>query len=357
MSEPRMPHYGKEDLGNIVCYGQYGKNNVRLLRCRTCRHRFSERHNTVFFGLHTDEKTAKKIFRSLAECNGIRATARIVGVDKMTVQRIFTKAGMHCERVLNQLMKDLHIEECQLDELWSFIKKQKHLSVLENLLSEYGDAWVWTSFDPRTKVIPKFVVGKRTLKYAKELVSKFRDVTDGTIPLFTSDKLSHYPRALLEIYGIEKSIERQPNVRGRPRKPELLIPEELQYAQVFKRKRKGGVVKVETKVIFGSERRIKQILRDSPVSRNINISFGERNGLTLRHQSKRLSRKTLCFSKQKMMLELALYLALAYYHFVRVHRGLRQRIYKQKPRKWRYRTPAMAAKITDHIWSTHELMS
>lgn len=119
------PDYGKKNLGNIVCYDQYGKNKVKLLRCRTCRHRFSERHHTVFFGLHTDERTVEKIFRSLAECNGIRATARIIGVDKMTVQRIFNRAGIHCEKVLNQLMKDLHIEECQLDELWSFIKKTK----------------------------------------------------------------------------------------------------------------------------------------------------------------------------------------------------------------------------------------
>lgn len=130
---------------------------------------------------------------------------------------------------------------------------------------------------------------------------------------------------------------------------------ELQYAQVIKKRRKGRVVKVETRIVFGSEKKIKQILRDSPVSRKVNTSFTERNNLTLRHQSKRLSRKTLCFSKQKRMLELALYLALAYYHFAKEHRGLRQRVYKQN--KWRRRTPAMAAKITDHIWPTHELMT
>jgi len=229
--------------------------------------------------------------------------------------------------------------------------------VLENLLNEFGDAWVWTSFDPRTKVLPKFVVGKHTLRYAKELVSKFKDVTDGTIPLFTSDKLSHYPKALLEAYGIEKPVERPSGTRGRPPKPDLVLPKELQYAQVIKKRRKGRVVKVETRIVFGSEKKIKQILRDSPVSRKVNTSFTERNNLTLRHQSKRLSRKTLCFSKQKRMLELALYLALAYYHFAKEHWGLRQRVYKQKPKKWRRRTPAMAAKIADHIWSTHELMT
>ena len=170
--------------------------------------------------------------------------------------------------------------------------------MLENLLNEFVDAWVWTSFDPRTKVLPKFVVGKRTLRYAKELVSKFKDVTDGTIPLFTSDKLSHYPKALLETYGIEKPVERPPGTHGRPPKPDLVVPKELQYAQVIKKRRKGRVVKVETRIVFGSEKKINQILRDSPVSRKVNTSFTERNNLTLRHQSKRLSRKTLRFSKQ-----------------------------------------------------------
>ena len=182
-------------------------------------------------------------------------------------------------------------------------------------------------------------------------------MTDGTIPLFTSDKLSHYPKALLETYGIEKPAKRQPGTRGRPPRPKRLLPKELQYAQVVKKRRKGRVVKIETRVIFGSKKKVNQILIGSPVSKKVNISFTERNNLSLRHQSKRLSRKTLCFSKQKRMLELALYLALAYYHFAKEHQGLRQRIYKQKPKKWRYRTPAMAAKITDHIWSTHELMA
>jgi transposase-like protein len=122
---PACPDYGRLNLGNIVCYGRYGKNKIKLLRCRICRHRFSERHHTVFFGLHTDERTVEKIFRSLAKGNGIRATARIIGVDKMTVQRIFNRAAAHCEKVLNQLMKDLRIEEFQLDELRSFIKKTK----------------------------------------------------------------------------------------------------------------------------------------------------------------------------------------------------------------------------------------
>jgi len=60
-----------------------------------------------------------------AEGNSIRATARIMGIDKDTVYRIFERASSHCQKVFSELLKDLHLEECQLDELWSFVKKRK----------------------------------------------------------------------------------------------------------------------------------------------------------------------------------------------------------------------------------------
>jgi len=120
-------YYAIKGHGNIVCYDTYGKQNTKLLRCRTCKTRFSERRNTVFFGLHIDEATIEKVVRCLAEGNSIRTTARIMGIDKDTVYRIFERAGSHCQKVLSELLKDLHLDECQLDELWSFVKKRRKI--------------------------------------------------------------------------------------------------------------------------------------------------------------------------------------------------------------------------------------
>jgi hypothetical protein len=119
--------FGKKGQGNIVCYEIYGKHNTKLLRCHTCKKRFSERRNTAFFGLHTDEETITRVVRCLAEGNSIRATARIMDLDKDTVHRIFEKASAHCVKVLDSLLTDLHLEECQLDELWSFVKKKRKI--------------------------------------------------------------------------------------------------------------------------------------------------------------------------------------------------------------------------------------
>ena len=118
------PDYGKTGLGNITTSTTFGKQHIQLLRCKTCNKRFSERYHTVFAGLHLDETTITEILLCLAEGMSIRGCARAKNVDKDTVQRILERARSHCTKVLNDLLKDLNLTECQLDELWSFIKKR-----------------------------------------------------------------------------------------------------------------------------------------------------------------------------------------------------------------------------------------
>ena len=229
------------------------------------------------------------------------------------------------------------------------------MTALEKILAQYGDAWVWCAFDPINKLLPVFVVGKRTMKNAKKVVTKLDEVTDETIPFFTSDELHHYERALLETYGIVQEVPRQPGKRGRPPKPKLIPPPELQYAQVVKKRKKGRVVSIDTAVIFGDHEQVKKRLEASPVSKGINISFVERNNLTIQQSSRRLTREGNGFSKKLCKLESQLYLTSGYYHFVKTHLGLRQKVL-DGIKKWRQRTPALVAKITDHVWSTRELL-
>lgn len=212
---------------------------------------------------------------------------------------------------------------------------------------------MWCAFDPVNKLLPVFVVGKRTMKNAKKLTAKLDEVTDDTIAFSTSDELGHCERALLETYGIAQEVARETGKRGRPLK--LIPPPELRYAQVVKKRKKGRVVSIETAIIFGDYEGVKKRLVISPVSKNINTSFVERNNLTMRQSSRRLTRGGNGFSKELHKLESQLYLASGYYHFVKTHLGLRQRVLDSSG-KWRQRTPALAAQITDHVWSTRELL-
>jgi hypothetical protein len=138
----------------------------------------------------------------------------------------------------------------------------------------------------------------------------------------------------------------------------------LHYAQVVKRRKSGRVVEVTTKIIFGSEAAVQARLAASGVSQTINTSFVERNNLTCRQCNGRLSRKVLSFSKDLTWLEKHLWLSLAYYHFVLPHDSLSQRLSAPQPtrgsgspKKWQPVTPAMAAGLTDHVWTMEELLS
>ena len=101
----------------------------------------------------------------------IRATGRLLGVDKDTANHWLPVLGQHCQSVMNYFFRNLHLLECQLDELWTFIhKKEDRLTSLEKLAEVSGDAWVWIAFSPVYKLVPAWVVGKRTLRHARRLL-------------------------------------------------------------------------------------------------------------------------------------------------------------------------------------------
>lgn len=117
--------YGIRGHGNITTSTRYGKANTHLLRCKTCNQRFSENRNTIFMHSNYSKETIQTIILAVAECNSIRGTARIFNLDKDGVNRVVLKAGEHCKKVLENLINDLCLNECQLDELWAFVKKRK----------------------------------------------------------------------------------------------------------------------------------------------------------------------------------------------------------------------------------------
>jgi len=120
--------YGVRNQGNIGKRGKYGKYKKRdLLYCRTCGTRFAATKATAYFGLHLSEDTINQIIHHAAEGVGVRATARLLGIDKDTVNRVILRAGEHCELVLSNLLRSLNMTEIQLDELWAFVKKRKML--------------------------------------------------------------------------------------------------------------------------------------------------------------------------------------------------------------------------------------
>lgn len=204
------------------------------------------------------------------------------------------------------------------------------------------------------KVVIAFVVGKRGQKEADELLEIVKRRCDENIPFFTSDNLSQYENAILKVYGAKKETE-STKKRGRPRKPEIVPLSDLKYAKVKKRREKGKVVEVSTEIVFGDENEIEKIIESSPVSNTINTTLTERNNLTVRERNRRLTRKTLGFSKKRRLLLASLNIYFGCYHFVKVHKGLRIEVNEGR-RRWMQRTPMMAVGITDHVWKVEDLV-
>jgi len=333
--------------------------------CLACGQRVSTRAGTAYAGIRTELSTYRRGARALAEGLSIRGTGRLVEVDKDTLMHWLPILGQHGQGVMNYFFRNLHLVECQLDELWTFIyKKEAHLTPLGKLAEVYGDAWVWIAFSPVCKLVPAWVVGKRTLPHARKLVFRLKSATDGRIPFFTSDELPHYGEALLEVYGEWVQPPRN-GTRGRFPNPRRIPPPDLCYAVVVKERENGRVVEVTTRIVYGTTEQVEAALQASPVSRTINTYGVERNNLTVRQHSRRMGRKVNAFSKDPDYLEHQLTLAFAYYHFVVPHRSLRQRLPRALPtkgrkgsyKKWKPVTPAMAAGLTDHVWTMDELLS
>ncbi len=129
--------YGLQNHGNIAIRGKYGKNKDKdLLYCRTCGKRFASTRATAFFGLHLSDDQIAQIIHHAAEGVGVRATSRLLDINKDTVNRVILRAGEHCEIVLSNLLRSLKLKEAQLDELWAFVKKRNLLT--KKKLAESG---------------------------------------------------------------------------------------------------------------------------------------------------------------------------------------------------------------------------
>lgn len=116
--------YGIRHKGNLNVQFTYGKNGRHMLYCTTCKSRFSETSCTAFFGAKYSAEQVGSIIRCTAEGNGVRATGRILGLDKDAVNRVILKAGEHCQMMMDNLLVQLGLTEVQMDELWSFIEKK-----------------------------------------------------------------------------------------------------------------------------------------------------------------------------------------------------------------------------------------
>jgi IS1 family transposase len=256
----------------------------------------------------------------LVEGNGLRATARITGVARMTVEKLFRDLGTACAEFHNRTVRNLTSRRIQCDEIWAFCYAkrktvEKRPSILERN-ADAGDAWTWTAIDADSKLMVSWLVGSRSSHSAYAIMCDVRDRMTQRIQL-TTDQLSIYLRAVDRAFGID-----------------------VDFAMLHKIYAGGQDGRYSPAVCIGCE---KRIVTGDPDPDHISTSYVERTNLGMRTNIRRFTRLTNAHSKKLEMHRHSVAIHFTYYNFCRIHETLRV-------------TPAMAAGISDRTWDVADLL-
>jgi IS1 family transposase len=226
---------------------------------------------------------------------------------------------------------------------------------------ERSPYWVWTAMDPKSKLLVVVDVGTRTLAMAQRVLHQVtRVLAPGCVPLFVTDGFKEYKTAILCHFGHWIQPERRQE-KGPMPKPRWMPLPELRYAQVVKSYRRRHIVGVTHRVVFGTQLAIEEVL--AACGWTISTACIERLNLDIRQRVAAVGRRvnTLCQGEKGLLDQMMLFQV--YHNFVLPHASLRQRLPLPEAtnssgsgKLWRPCTPAMAAGLTDHVWTLKEVL-
>jgi IS1 family transposase len=258
-----------------------------------------------------------QVLSALVEGVSIRATARMTGVSKTTILKLLADVGWACDAFHDRVMRNLHCGRIECDEIWAFCGK-KQAQVPKEMRGELGvgDVWTYVALDADTKLVPSWILGKRTPFYTHafmyDLASRLK-----SRPQITTDGMPFYVAAVDEAF------------QG-----------DVDFAQLIKLYEHAGEAgRYSPPACIGTR---KMFCNGDPDPAYISTSYVERQNLTIRMQMRRFTRLTNGFSKKYENLGHALALHFMHYNFCRKHMTLKT-------------TPAVAAGLTDHAWTLHEV--
>jgi IS1 family transposase len=266
-----------------------------------------------------------QILSMLCEGSSMRSISRIADVSINTVAKLLVEAGEACLALHDETVRNVQASRIQSDEIWSFCyAKAKNVATAKAAPDGAGDVWTWTAIDADTKLMISYFVGDRGAESAMILMDDLRARIVNRVQL-TTDGHKPYLEAVEGAFGGD-----------------------VDYAQLVKiyGSATGG------KEGRGSESRYspaectgirKFTVEGRPNEADICTSHVERMNLSIRMQNRRFTRLTNAFSKKLDNHIHALALYFAFYNFCRIHKSLRV-------------TPAMAAGITDRLWSLDDIV-
>ncbi|MDE8650136.1 IS1 family transposase [Novosphingobium album (ex Liu et al. 2023)] len=261
-----------------------------------------------------------QILAMLCEGSSMRSISRVADVSINTVSKLLVEAGEASLALHDEHVRNVKASRIQCDEIWSFCyAKEKNVATAKGAPEGAGDVWSWTALDADTKLMVSYFVGDRSSESAIILMDDLRSRLSNRVQL-TTDGHRAYVEAVEGAFGCDVDYAQLVKLYG----PTIAAPGRYSPADCI-----GA----------------KKIRREgNPDFAHVSTSHVERMNLSIRMQNRRFTRLTNAFSKKLDNHIHALALYFAFYNFCRIHKTLRM-------------SPAMAAGITDRLWSLEDIVA
>ncbi len=263
----------------------------------------------------------RQILAMLCEGSSMRSISRVADVSINTVSKLLVQAGEACITIHNDNVQGVQSDRVECDEIWSFCyAKKKNVKAAKDAPEGAGDVWTWTAIDADSKLIISYLVGGRDAEYAMEFIDDLKARLANRVQL-TTDGHRAYLEAVEGAFGAD-----------------------VDYAQLIKM---YGAAPESMKGRYSPAAMsgIRKIRREGdPDINKVSTSYVERQNLTMRMSMRRFTRLTNGFSKKLENHIHALALYFVFYNFTRIHKTLKV-------------SPAMAAGITDTLWSLDDVIA
>ena len=332
---PDCPARGKMDCGNISIHSLKESRYI----CSVCGKTFAESKGTVFYRLRYPAEFVTKMITLLAYGCPIPAIVAAFGLDERTVASWQRRGGDHCQQVHEQLVQQPRdLGQVQADEI-----RVKH---------QGGIAWLAMALQVSTRLwLGGVVSAHRDGNLINHLIEQVRRCALYRPLLFCVDGLAAYVSAIQVVF-------RTRVFTGKPGRPHLRAWEHVCIVQMIKQVSKRRVVGITRRMVVGTSQQVKLLLKQTQNTMQAHVAYIERLNGTFRSRIAALVRRGRSLVRQLRTLQQATYLVGTVYNFCEPHQNLRKILHLPNNRRhWVQRTPAIAAGITDHIWTVQELLS
>jgi transposase-like protein len=331
------PARGQSGKGNIHIHSQREKRYV----CEVCEQTFATSTGTIFYRLRSNPQIVMYVIVLLAYGCPIQAIVKAFLLDERTVRNWQKRAGQHCQCVHEHLVeKSRHdLEQVQADEI-----KAK---------TQQGTLWMALAIWVPTRLWMGGVVSpKRDMDLIQSLADKVRQMALCRPLLLAVDGLASYVSAFRNAF--RSKFPRQAGEIGRCK---MVSWSAIFIVQVVKQ-RIEGVINVERRIAQGTQVMVESLIHKTQGQGVINTAFIERLNATFRQRISPLTRRTRHLAQQAETLLAGMYIVGCFYNFCDYHHSLRLKLsVGSLGYRWVPRTPAIAAKLTDHPWTPAELLS